>query len=64
MNISIGGIDLTNNPFQVCVLSFDGPIARNRKVSRVERSDVLKGLPEAAPIAIWSSPHFDRTVLS
>jgi len=41
MNISIVGIDLAKNVFQVCALSVDGTIAWNRKVSRAKLSGVL-----------------------
>jgi hypothetical protein len=40
MNISIVGIDLAKNVFQVCALSVDGTIAWNRKISRAKLSGV------------------------
>jgi transposase len=44
MDISIVGIDLAKNVFQVCALSVDGTIAWNRKVLRAKLSGVLEEL--------------------
>jgi transposase len=52
MNISIVGIDLAKNVFQVCALSVDGTIAWNRKVSRAKLSGVLEELPKSTLIAM------------
>jgi len=52
MNISIAGIDLAKNVFQVCALSVDGTIAWNRKVSRAKLSGVLEELPKSTLIAM------------
>jgi len=52
MNISIVGIDLAKNVFQVCALSVDGTIAWNRKVSRAKLAGVLAELPKSALIAM------------
>jgi transposase len=66
MNISIVGIDLAKNVFQVCALSVDGTIAGNRKVSRAKLSGVLEELPKSALIAMeacWSSNFWGRYLL-
>jgi len=52
MNISIVGIDLAKNVFQVCALSVDGTIAWNRKVSRAKLAGVLGELPKSVLIAM------------
>ena len=58
MNISIVGIDLAKNVFQVCALSVDGTIAWNPKISRAKLSAVLEELPKSVLIAMeaCSSP--------
>jgi transposase len=52
MNISIVGIDLAKNVFQVCALPTDGTIAWNRKFSRAKLFGVLEELPQSTLIAM------------
>lgn len=52
MNISVVGIDLAKNVFQLCALGTNGSVVWNRKVTRSKFAAMLADLPKSALIAM------------
>jgi transposase len=64
MDISVVGIDLAKNVFQVCALGANGSVLWNRKVTRLKFPVTLSSLPKSALIAkeaCSSSNYWGRT---
>jgi transposase len=52
MNISVVGIDLAKNVFQLCALGTNGSVVWNRQVTRSKFTAMLADLPKSALIAM------------
>jgi transposase len=52
MDISVVGIDLAKNVFQLCALGVNGSVLWNRKVTRSKFTAMLTDLPKSALIAM------------